>query len=233
MANTPFTIQQEIFLEEYPDILVESCHLGAIKSILPAFLTSVKDNIVGLASIHGRQKRISRLVLSTTTRVLIINMATQKNDNMLREFLLNPRIIKSAFEMDKLAAGLHIDFSLHINNAKDLLSVSVTKSGRRSLGAVMHALGGETILSKRAVINIFLHEERATVEPKAAALQAWAACRACTTLFVANCLADVVPIHTSSIDPCVRYFTYITFSFGGFEKNVINSGFHIDFKDNT
>jgi hypothetical protein len=214
MANAPFTVQQEIFLEEHPQILVESCHLGAIKSILPAFLASVEDNIVGLASIHGRRKCISRLVLSTTTRVLIINMSsTQKNKDILRKFLLDATIIKSAFEMDKLAAALHIDFLLHINNAKDLLSV--TKSGRHSLDAIMGALGGETTLSKQAVINIFQHEERATIEPKAAALQAWAACRACTIPFVARRLANVIPIYTTSIDPRVRYFTRITFSCGG------------------
>ena len=218
MANTSFTIQQEIFLEEHPEILVESCHLGAIKSLLPGFLSSVKDNIVGMASIHGRRKCISRLVLSTRNRVLIIDMSSahwQKNKDILRKFLLDKTIIKSAFEMDKLAAGLHIDFLLHINNAKDLLSLAVTKSGRHSLDAVMYALGGETTLSKRAVINIFEHEERATIEPKAAALQAWAACRACTIPFVACRLDNVIPIYTSSIDPRVRYFIRITFSFGG------------------
>jgi hypothetical protein len=204
MANTPFTIKQEIFLEKHPEILVESCHLGAIDSIFPAFLASVKDNIVGLASIHGRQKCITRLVVSTITRVLIIDISsTQKNMDMLRNFLLDATIIKSAFEMDKLAAALHIDFLLHITNAKDLLSLA--KSSRHSLDAFMGALGGETTLSKRAVINIFQHEERATIEPKAAALQAWAACRACTIPFVACRLANVVPISTDSIDPRVRY----------------------------
>src|SRR5258708_608235 len=110
MANNTFTIQQDIFLAEHSEILVESCHLGAIKSILPAFLASVKDNIVGMASIHGRRKCISRLILSTTTRVLIIDMSSpQKNKDILRKFLLDATVIKSAFEMDKLAAALHID----------------------------------------------------------------------------------------------------------------------------
>lgn len=204
MANAPFTIKQEIFLEELPEILVELCHLGAMKSIFPAFLASVKDDVVGMASIQGRRKCITGLVLSTITRVLIIDdFSTQKNKDMLRKFLLDATIIKSAFEMDKLAAALHIDFRLHINNAKDLLSVA--KSGRHSLDAVMGALGGEATLSKRAVINIFQHEEKATIEPKVAALQAWAACRACTIPFVACRLANVVPISTASIDPRVGY----------------------------
>jgi hypothetical protein len=214
MADNTFTIQQDIFLAEHSEILVESCHLGAIKSILPAFLASVKDNIVGMASIHGRRKCISRLVLSTTTRVLIIDMSSpQKNKDILRKFLLDATVIKSAFEMDKLAAALHIDFLLDITNAKDLLSV--TKSSRQSLDAVMGALGGETTLSKQAVINIFQHEERATIEPKAAALQAWAACRACTIPSVAPRLDKVLPIYTTSIDRHVRYFTHIAFSFVG------------------
>ena len=77
------------------------------------------------------------------TRVLIIDMSsTQKNKDMLKKFLLDPAIVKSAFEMDKLTAALHIDFLLDISNAKDLLSV--TKSSRQSLDAVMGALGGET-----------------------------------------------------------------------------------------
>ena len=116
MANAPFTIKQEIFLEELPEILVELCHLGAMKSIFPAFLASVKDDVVGMASIQGRRKCITGLVLSTITRVLIIDdFSTQKNKDMLRKFLLDATIIKSAFEMDKLAAALHIDFRLHIN----------------------------------------------------------------------------------------------------------------------
>ena len=214
MANNTFTIQQDIFLAEHSQILVNSCHLGALKSTLPAFLASVEDNIVGMASINGRRKCISRLVLSTTTRVLIVDMSSpQKNKDILRKFLLDATVIKSAFEMDKLAAALHIDFLLDITNAKDLLSVS--KSSRQSLDAVMGALGGETTLSKQAVINIFQHEERATIEPKAAALQAWAACRACTIPFVAPRLDKVLPIYTTSIDRHVRYFTHITFAFGG------------------
>ena len=159
---------------------------------------------------------MSRLVLSTTTRVLIIDMSsTQKNMDTLSKFLLDTTIMKSAFEMDKLAAALHIDFLLDIANAKDLLSV--TKSGRHSLDAVMGALGGATTLSKQAVINIFQHEERATIEPKSAALQAWAACRACTIPFVAPRLDKVLPIYTTSIDRHVRYFTHISSSFGHFK----------------
>ncbi|KIM39942.1 hypothetical protein M413DRAFT_188097 [Hebeloma cylindrosporum] len=205
MASTPFTIKQNIFLHEHREILVESCDLGAIKSFLPTFLASVEDNIVGLASINGPKKRMSRLILSTMTRVLIINMSsTQKNKGILRKFLLNAAIIKSAFEADKLAAALHLDFQLHITNAKDLLSVS--ESDRDSLDAFMGALGGETTLSKQAVLNIFQHEERATVEPTAAALQAWAACRACTVPSVAPRVKNVFAICTRSIDRQVRYF---------------------------
>ena len=118
--------------------------------------------------------------------------------------------------MDKLAAGLHFDYFLNINNAKDLLSV--TNSSRHSLEAIMGALGGETTLSKRAVIKIFQHKESAAIELKAAALQAWAACRACTAPSVAPCLDGVVSIYTTSIDPRVRYFTRITFSFGGLKR---------------
>ena len=214
MANARFTIKQEIFLEQHPEILVESCNLGAIKSIFPAFLASAKDNIVGMASIQGRKKCITRFVLATTTRVLIIDQfSTQKNKDLLRKFLLDATIIKSAFKMDKLAAALHLDLLLHVNNAKDLLSVA--KSGRHSLEAFMAALGGEATLSKRAVANIVQHEERATIEPKAAALQAWAACRACTIPFVACRLAAVVPISTASIDPRVGYSLASHSRFGG------------------
>jgi hypothetical protein len=211
MANNTFTIQQDIFLAKHSEILVESCHLGAIKSILPAFLASV--NIVGMASIHGRRKRMSRLVLSTMTRVLIIDMSsTDKNMDILSKFLLDTTIMKSAFEIDKLAAALHIDFLLDITNAIDLLSA--TKSTRQSLDAFMGALGGETILSKKGVINIFRQKEKATTEPKVAALQAWAACRACTIPFVAPRL-EVVPINTTAINRDVRYSTYTTLLFGG------------------
>ena len=164
MANTPFTIKQEIFLEKHPEILVETYHLGAIEFIFPSFLASAKDNIVGMASIRGRQKCISRLVLSTTSRVLIIEMSSaRKNKNILRKFLLDATIIKSAFEMDKLAAALYLDFHFHITNAKDLLSLSVTNSGRHSLETFLRALGGETTLSKKAVINIVQHVERSPV----------------------------------------------------------------------
>jgi len=125
-------------------------------------------------------------------------------NNPLGKFLLDTTIMKSAFEMDKISAALNLDLHLDINNAKDLLST--TKASRQSLQAIMGALGGETMLIRQAVKNLFNNEGHTKDKPRIAALQAWAACRASTLPNVVRRLAQVVTINTATLEPQVGDF---------------------------
>jgi regulator of nonsense transcripts 1 len=125
--------------------------------------------------------------------------------NAFDEFLLNPTIMKSAFEMDKIAAALNLDFGLDINNAKDLLST--VNASRDSLQAIMGALGGETTLVEPAVKRLFNNERRSKDSLRIAALQAWAACRASTLPDVVPRLARVKTINTATLERQVGDFS--------------------------
>ncbi|KAG2367902.1 hypothetical protein BDR07DRAFT_1250256, partial [Suillus spraguei] len=74
------------------------------------------------------------------------------------------------YRIDRIALALFQDLSLRINGAVDVLSVST--SGRRSIQAIMNALGGEVLLQRDNVKTLFDHRE-GDAASKDVALQAW------------------------------------------------------------
>ncbi|KAI5989406.1 hypothetical protein F5J12DRAFT_686164, partial [Pisolithus orientalis] len=78
---------------------------------------------------------------------------------------------KFAFKMDRIAIALYLDMALCIDGAVDMLSVSL--SGRRSLQALMNAMGGESTLEKPNVEALFFDNEWPSVSDSDLAQQAW------------------------------------------------------------
>ncbi|KAI6030237.1 P-loop containing nucleoside triphosphate hydrolase protein, partial [Pisolithus marmoratus] len=81
--------------------------------------------------------------------------------------------------MDRMAIALYLDMALRINGAVDMLSVSLG-SNRRSLQALMTALGGELTLHKSNVEALFFSNEWLLRSDSDLVQQAWAACQAAT-----------------------------------------------------
>ncbi|KAI6095155.1 hypothetical protein F5141DRAFT_969959, partial [Pisolithus sp. B1] len=78
---------------------------------------------------------------------------------------------KYAFKMDRIAIALYLDVALFIDDAVDMLSVSV--HNRRSLQALMNAMGGELTLYKPNVKTLFFDNESRLVSDSDLVQQAW------------------------------------------------------------
>ncbi|KAI6123254.1 hypothetical protein EV401DRAFT_1829602, partial [Pisolithus croceorrhizus] len=78
---------------------------------------------------------------------------------------------KYAFKMDRIAIALYLDVALRIVGAVDMLSVSL--HNRRSLQALMNAMGGEFTLHKSNVKALFFSDEPGPVSDSDLVEQAW------------------------------------------------------------
>ncbi|KAG1747231.1 P-loop containing nucleoside triphosphate hydrolase protein [Suillus paluster] len=202
MSHTIITLQQNIYNADHDPILVEDVDEHSVS--LPAlqrFINSTQGRAVGVAATYRTDCTISCLAFATLTRALVVHFFPSKKSNpqrkkkkkaqeeqppvsrgrtLIQDQILCDAVIKLyGYRIDRIALGLFLDLSLRINAAVDILSVSNTKSGRRSLQAIMDALGGETLLQKANVKTLFGHRggHAATND---VVLQAWAACRAAT-----------------------------------------------------
>jgi regulator of nonsense transcripts 1 len=106
--------------------------------------------------------------------------------------------------MDRLSASLYLDQNMRITGGIDLLSAS--KAGRRSLDAVMTALGGETTLHKSNMVALFKQEETIRTSSRDVALQAWSACRAANLSSLTIILSKIPIIDTLSMEEQVCFF---------------------------
>ncbi|KAG1739216.1 P-loop containing nucleoside triphosphate hydrolase protein [Suillus paluster] len=199
MPHTIFTLQQNVYNADHDPIVVEDVDEHSVS--LPAlrrFINSTQGRAVGVAATYRTDCTISCLAFATLTRALVVHFFPSKKSNpqwkkkkaqeeqppvsrgrtLIQDQILCDAVIKLyGYRIDRIALGLFLDLSLRINAAVDILSVS--KSNRRSLQAIMNALGGETLLQKANVKSLFDHRE-GDVATNDAVLQAWAACRAAT-----------------------------------------------------
>lgn len=183
MPDKSFDLGQDIFKETHPSIHVVTVHENAItQQILNCFSG---DSVIGLAPVYGAKCALVTIAISTLSHVLIVHFSSSKGNRLrltpgrilLRDNIFcHPECQKYAFRMDRLSASLFLDQNLRITGGVDLLSLS--NNNRRSLNAVMVALGGEVTLNKPAVVALFKHEEAISTPSRDVALQAWAACQA-------------------------------------------------------
>ncbi|KAG1887016.1 P-loop containing nucleoside triphosphate hydrolase protein, partial [Suillus subluteus] len=201
MTHTFFTLQQDVYKADDGPITVEDVDENSVSSLaLQRLINSAPGASVGVAATYRPDCSLSSLAFATLTRALVIHFFAANKQNQQQQqkkkkgqeqqplvsrgrILIQDRILCNigiklyGYRIDRIALALFLDLSLRLNGAVDVLSVST--SDRRSLQAIMNALGGEVLLQKDNVKTLFAHREGGAVA-KDVALQAWAACRAAT-----------------------------------------------------
>ncbi|KAG1821660.1 P-loop containing nucleoside triphosphate hydrolase protein [Suillus subaureus] len=200
MTPTSVTLQQNVYKADHEPITVEDVDENNVSSpALRRLINSAPGASVGVAATYRPDCSLSSLAFATLSRALVIHFFAANEQNKQQQkkkkgqeqqppvsrgriliqdqILCNIGIKLYGYRIDRIALALFLDLSLRINGAVDVLSVST--SDRRSLQAIMNALGGEVSLQKDNVKTLFAHREGDTA-PKDVALQAWAACRAAT-----------------------------------------------------
>ncbi|KAG1781677.1 P-loop containing nucleoside triphosphate hydrolase protein [Suillus placidus] len=200
MTHTIFSLQQNVYKADHEPIIVEDVDENNISSpALRRLINSASDASVGVAATYRPDCTLSSLAFATLTRALVIHFFAANKQNSQQQqkkkgqeqqpvvsrgriliqdqILCNIGIKLYGYRIDRIALALFRDFSLRMNGAVDILSV--TTSDRRSLQAIMNALGGEVLLQKDNVKTLFAHRE-GDAATKDVALQAWAACRTTT-----------------------------------------------------
>ncbi|KIK41901.1 hypothetical protein CY34DRAFT_12738 [Suillus luteus UH-Slu-Lm8-n1] len=216
MTHTIFSLEQNVYEEDHVPIVVEDVDENGISSpVLQRLIDSAQGAAVGVAATYRPDCTLSSLAFATLSRGLVIHFFTAKKQNpqqqkkkgqgplvsrgrtLIQEQLLcDPDIQFYGYRLDRIALGLHLDLLLRINAAVDILSVSI--SDRRSLEALMNALGGEALLQKQNVKILFSHRE-GDMTTNDVALQAWAACRTAALPHMASRFARLSRIATDTI----------------------------------
>ncbi|KAG0706770.1 hypothetical protein DFH29DRAFT_117731 [Suillus ampliporus] len=204
MPHTIFTLQQDVYKSDHDPIVVEEVDENNVSSpALRRLINSAESRAIGVTATYRADCTLSCLAFATLTRAVVVHFFASKKPKphqqqqkkkaqveeppvsrgrtlIQDQILCNPGIQLYGYRVDRIALGLFLDLSLRINAAVDILSVSRTNSDRRSLEAIMNALGGELLLQKANVKTLFAYREGDAPATKDVALQAWAACRAAT-----------------------------------------------------
>lgn len=221
MTHTFFTLQQNVYRADHEPITVEDVDENSVSFLaLQRIINSAPGASVGVAAAYRPDCSLSSLAFATLTRVLVIHFFAANKQNPQQQqkkkkkaqepqppvsrgrILIQDRILCNigiklyGYRIDRIALALFRDFSLRINGAVDVLSVST--SDRRSLQAIMNALGGEVLLQKDHVKTLFAHREGEGAS-KDVALQAWAAYRAATLDDMALRFAAIHRIDTDTM----------------------------------
>ncbi|KAG1804979.1 P-loop containing nucleoside triphosphate hydrolase protein [Suillus plorans] len=221
MTHTFFTLQQNVYKADHEPITVEDVDENSVSFLaLQRIINSAPGASVGVAAAYRPDCSLSSLAFATLTRVLVIHFFAANKQNPQQQqkkkkkaqepqppisrgrILIQDRILCNigiklyGYRIDRIALALFKDFSLRINGAVDVLSVST--SDRRSLQAIMNALGGEVLLQKDHVKTLFSHREGEGAS-KDVALQAWAAHRAATLDDMALRFAAIHRIDTDTM----------------------------------
>ncbi|KAI6155140.1 hypothetical protein BKA82DRAFT_41557, partial [Pisolithus tinctorius] len=175
--------------------------------------TVMSEGAIGISASYGDNCQLSAIAFSSPSRALVVHLTSGdlslgRNDskrkriiqgrNLLQQQILcNANYQKFAFKMDRIAIALYLDMALCIDGAVDMLSVSL--SGRRSLQALMNAMGGESTLEKPNVEALFFDNEWPSVSDSDLAQQAWAACQAAVLPHMATRFHTLGRIRTNTI----------------------------------
>jgi hypothetical protein len=229
MTHTSFTLQQNIYKADHEPITVENVDENNVSSpALRRLINSAQGATFGVAATYRTDCTLLSLAFATLTRALVIHFFASKKQNLQHQrkkkkgqeqqspvsrgrtliqdqMLRDPNIRLYGYRIDRIALGLYLDLSLHINTAVDILSVSV--NDRRSLQATMDALGGEHLLQKQNVKALFSHR-KGNATTKDVALQAWATCRTVAFPCMASRFAEISRIATDAMSDVVCNFRH-------------------------
>ncbi|KAI5983332.1 P-loop containing nucleoside triphosphate hydrolase protein [Pisolithus albus] len=194
MSGTLSTVTPNLFLECSPQVVFEtavddSLDAGHLRSFLD---TVMSEGAIGVSASYRQNCELSAIAFSSSSRALVVRVTkggsslSNKRSNRKRliqarsllqeQILCNESYQKYAFKMDRIAVALYLDMGLRIDGAVDMLSVS--SADRRSLQALMNAMGGESVLRKSNVEALFFSNHSDSISHPDLVQQAWAACQA-------------------------------------------------------
>lgn len=231
------SLDQTLYKAAHDPIVVEHIHEDSLSLVLlrrlldsaqgsresqdccaPHGTTIVLDGTVGVAATYRSDCSLSCLAFATLTRALVVRFSAPEKPNqgkknvsrgraILRDHILcNPDIQLYGYRMDRIAVSLFLELELRINAAVDILS-AFPQDDRRSLQAIMNALGGELLLQKESVNTLFTPGEGNDIHTtKNVALQAWAVCHAAELTHMATRYASISRIDTDTIPGVVCNF---------------------------
>ncbi|KAG6329735.1 hypothetical protein ID866_9354, partial [Astraeus odoratus] len=215
MVHSVRTINQSLFQDSYPPIVLETSAEDAVDArLLRSFLGTVTpEGAIGVSAAFRDDCQLSSIAFSSLSRALVVKLvhpnllrrnASEKQTKVLRgrkllqeQILCNASYQKYTFRMDRFATALYLDMGLRIVGAVDMLSVST--ADRRSLQALMNAMGGELTLQKGNVKALFRDNEGFIPPDSELALQAWAACRAATLQHMTTRFHGISRIDTNAL----------------------------------
>ncbi|KAG6910851.1 hypothetical protein DXG01_007167 [Tephrocybe rancida] len=196
-----------IFKTRHASFTLEVYHENSLTpKVVDTFIQATFGDVIGLAPTYGSKRALTTLALFNGTKALLVRFPSSKakpkqvspGRALLQRLLLTP-LRKLAFKMDILATALYKDIGLHTNRGVDLLSVSTTDA-RCSTNALMFVLGGEVMLNKATVVELFTQEETQTPDLSNTALQAWAAYQAAYLERTSKLLVSSAEVVTTALD---------------------------------
>jgi len=203
-----FTVNQGLFKQSFPPISITTVDERVIeKDILLSFLrTDSNEERIGVSAIYGKRCAITSIAFATLTSSLVVHFSKRHGRRaleLIKDCILdNSRYTKYAFKMDTFALSLFTDLSLRISNAVDLLSLK-PKGNRHSLERVLGVMGGEHILHKQNVKDLFFKNAK-EMSHSDVAMQAWAAC----AVAILYNTTSIPRIDTLKLTQKVRYFEF-------------------------
>lgn len=176
------TINQEFYQAPFSPITLEHLPFASLtaKSVSDLIATLDWGKRLGVAASYGEKCSLDALAFSTETRVLLITMDSTSRSAKLPKRVLKTDLLsddsleKHGFFMERLAAALYWDLSLHIRNAFDITSDGHSRGSVAACKDVLARARAYDSLNESAVKRIFAERSFTPSRRKAFALRAWA-----------------------------------------------------------
>ncbi|KAI6155155.1 P-loop containing nucleoside triphosphate hydrolase protein [Pisolithus tinctorius] len=206
------TVTPRLFLRHSSQISFETSSEDSLdaRHLRSLLSTVMPEGAIGISASYRENRKLSAIAFSSPSRALVVHLTggdlspdsdhSKRNRGrhlLQKEILCNEDYRKCAFNMDRIAIALYLDMALRIDSAVDMLSVSL--GNRRSLQALMNAMGGEWTLHKSNVKALFFSNESCPVSISDLVQQAWAACQASILPDMAGRIPALGRISTSTI----------------------------------
>ncbi|KAI6108090.1 hypothetical protein F5141DRAFT_97699 [Pisolithus sp. B1] len=215
MSRQLSTVTPKLFRNYSPEVVFETSSDDSLDARhLHSFLSTVMpEGAIGISASYRANCQLSAIAFSSLSRALVVRftggrLPLSSNEGKRKRIiqarnLLQERILcstdhqKYAFKMDRIAIALYLDVALRVVGAVDMLSVSL--HNRRSLQALMNAMGGEFTLHKSNVKALFFSDELGPMSDSDLVEQAWAACQVSNLPHVASRFRTLRRIGTKAI----------------------------------
>lgn len=202
------TIHQEFYKTPSSPIRLEHLPFASLteKPISELVATLGWKKKLGVAATYGEKCCLNSLAFSTETQILLITLddtskSAKRQKKILKDSILcNDSLEKHGFFMERLAAALYLDLSLHIWNSFDIASDGEKRGSVAAYKGTLARAGDSGSLNEPIVKRIFAEQPFTLPKKKVFALRAWA----CYTAVQALPNMPGV-INTSSKDPKARF----------------------------